>query len=334
MMKNTLLVLTVMLALPGCIYDDLDDCPSGAEVAFVYDRNMKFADAASSEISSVALFAADADGKIVYRKDADETVLSSGGCRVDVSDIPAGKYTFIAWALGEDRHENSFSYPSIQTGKSSVSDLYRYISNDGGNVGHDITPLFYGSMEADLSGMARGKRLEYSMEMTKNTNVFRILLQQISGTMESSDFRFEITDDNAYMDWTNALTCKGEELGLGADSLAYAPWAVSSGSAGVTAKSADGVNVVLAEFTTGRLMADRNPVLTVYNPEGERILRIPLVDYALLVKGNYNRNMADQEYLDRQDEYNMTFFLDTNMRWINSSIIINSWRVILDDVDL
>lgn len=44
--------------------------------------------------------------------------------------------------------------------------------------------------------------------------------------------------------------------------------------------------------------------------------------------------MSDQEYLDRQDEYNMTFFLDEQNQWINSVILINSWRVVLSNVDV
>ena len=64
------------------------------------------------------------------------------------------------------------------------------------------------------------------------------------------------------------------------------------------------------------------------------MLSIPLIDYALLVKGYYNRDMTDQEYLDRQDEYTMTFFLDDNDQWASSSIIINSWKVVLDNVEL
>lgn len=44
--------------------------------------------------------------------------------------------------------------------------------------------------------------------------------------------------------------------------------------------------------------------------------------------------MSDQEYLDRQDEYNMTFFLDEHNQWINSVILINSWRVVLSNVDV
>ena len=80
---------------------------------------------------------------------------------------------------------------------------------------------------------------------------------------------------------------------------------------------------------------DRNrPVLTVRKKDGSKVLSIPVIDYALLVKGKYNREMSNQEYLDRQDEYNMTFFLDADHKWLSASVIINSWRVVLDNVDL
>ena len=63
------------------------------------------------------------------------------------------------------------------------------------------------------------------------------------------------------------------------------------------------------------------------------MFRIPVADYALLVKGHYRENMSDQEYLDRQDEYTMTFFLDEG-EWVSSFIYINSWRVVLNDTGL
>ncbi|MFR8641103.1 MAG: FimB/Mfa2 family fimbrial subunit, partial [Phocaeicola vulgatus] len=44
--------------------------------------------------------------------------------------------------------------------------------------------------------------------------------------------------------------------------------------------------------------------------------------------------MTNQEYLDRQDEYNMTFFLDESMKWINTSIIINDWVVRFNELDM
>ncbi|MDE5693033.1 MAG: FimB/Mfa2 family fimbrial subunit, partial [Duncaniella sp.] len=76
----------------------------------------------------------------------------------------------------------------------------------------------------------------------------------------------------------------------------------------------------------------------IYNKEGEKIVQVPFIDYALLVKGKYKRPdgtlLTDQEYLDYQDDYSMVFFLDENNRWQNTHIYINSWRVILQDVDM
>ena len=51
--------------------------------------------------------------------------------------------------------------------------------------------------------------------------------------------------------------------------------------------------------------------------------------------------MSDQEFLDRQDDYNMTFFLydsysgegEPEHEWMSSEIIINKWKVILQDAD-
>ena len=73
--------------------------------------------------------------------------------------------------------------------------------------------------------------------------------------------------------------------------------------------------------------------MTIENKEGGITARVPLVDYALLLKDGYGREMSAQDYLDRQDEYSLTFFLDERDKWIATSIIINSWKIVLDDVD-
>ena len=40
---------------------------------------------------------------------------------------------------------------------------------------------------------------------------------------------------------------------------------------------------------------------------------------------------ADGDALSNQDEYNMTFFLDEDGDWLSASIIVNSWRVVLNE---
>ena len=57
-------------------------------------------------------------------------------------------------------------------------------------------------------------------------------------------------------------------------------------------------------------------------------------DYALLVKGFAHEDMDNQEYLDRQDEYNMTFFLTGDKQWLSTVIIINDWRIVRHNVDI
>ena len=79
-------------------------------------------------------------------------------------------------------------------------------------------------------------------------------------------------------------------------------------------------------------------MLTIANSQGDTVARIPVIDYALLAKDyyeeEYNHIMSDQEFLDREDDYVMTFFLDENNRWINSQILIHSWRVVVSNVDI
>jgi hypothetical protein len=70
------------------------------------------------------------------------------------------------------------------------------------------------------------------------------------------------------------------------------------------------------------------------NSTGKVVFDVPVKDYALMVKGRENASMPDQEYLDRQDEYNMTFFLDERDQWFNAYIYINSWMVVLQNSSL
>ena len=121
--------------------------------------------------------------------------------------------------------------------------------------------------------------------------------------------------------------------------LHYQPYYTASGTADMNpdgSRATTAISTALAELTVGRLVKDKDTrtILSVSNSQGETVLSIPLIDYALLVKGYYNQDLSDQEYLDRQDEYNLTFFLDENNHWMSSSIIINSWRVVLSETEL
>lgn len=328
-----LLALLVSSLLAGChtINEGEGDCSTTYRVKFVYDKNMKYADAFAHEVKSVSLYVLDEDGKLVWQGSEQGEALAAADYTMEVG-VPAAckDYDLIAWCGLKEG--GTFSVPTVQVGdsKEKLTCTLRRTYDAAGQacVNEEVTPLYYGfQMQSFCS--EEGVHT-YTVPLTKNTNAVRIALQHLSGSpVEKNQYTFTITDENGRMDWNNEL--------LDDEPLTYYPWRIDSGSAvleGASTRDDVVLNTAVAEFTVGRLVLGHHPRLTVTNQRGETIFSIPLIDYALLVKGYYNRDMDDQEYLDRQDEYNMVFFLDENDRWMNAYIYINSWKVVLQNADI
>lgn len=327
--------LLATFAAASCehIFEYEGDCTLHCQVKFTYDMNMKFADGFANSVSHVVLHVYDAEtGKLIHKQTESGAALSRQDYVMEVADLKPGTYDMVAWC-GSGLQEGYFTVDGAEVGTSALEEItctmYR---EEGGLVKKDIKQLYHGKKRVTYSE-TYGTHVD-TLSLTKNTNNVRIILQHLSGIDVDKDmFRFEIKDENGYMAYDNSI--------LADEVITYSPWGVTAGSAGIdagiysTKAPQTSVSVALAEFTIGRIMADKNPVLSIYNVQkDELVLSIPLKDYALLVKGYYNRNMSDQEYLDRQDEYNLTFFLDEFGNWASSRIIINSWNVILQDTEL
>lgn len=310
--------------------DSGQDCTTYRRVHFVFDMNMLFSDAFAHEVDTVTLYANDASGKIVYTKrEAVADIVSRG--YMDVNDLPSGTYTFRVWATGEDRYDNSYTF-GANTSTNDTTALTVGVNRNNAEVNHDLTPLFFGvTRNVDMTDYQYGGVRETTVYLTKDTNVFRIVLQNLSGAnLTPNDFSFYLTDNNGSLDCTNNL--------VDDEPLTYRAWSVTSGQAGVTGNdgtTVTSVSAVVAEITTNRLIKGHDMRLhIVNNADGKEIINIPAIDYCLLVKGNYNKDMSDQEYLDREDHYDMVFFIDSQHNWLAASIYINSWRVVLQNADL
>jgi hypothetical protein len=283
-------------------------------------------------VNSVALYVFDENDVLVEKiATTDKEALSSGSFEIPI-EIEPGDYTLMAW--GGLMNEESFDLlADTKTGETRLEDmqvkmLRQYDESGNASVDDDLLPLFHGSMPLSVTDVP-GTYTE-TMSLMKNTNVIRILLHEISGhEIDADAFIFEIKDDNGLYGWDNAL--------LDDEMITYSAWSQNTGTAemeDVEVKAVNSVSVALAELTIGRMRAGDSPVLHIRNREsGEDVFRIPVADFALLVKGNYREDMGDQEYLDRQDEYTMTFFLDEG-EWVSSVIYINSWRVVLNNTEL
>lgn len=332
-LKALAAVMAMMFTVTSCgmMEDDQSDCPKQLRVNFKYDMNMKFADAFPNEVKTVTLYAFDKDGNLALQKQESVKDIENRGGYMTV-DVQPGNYTLKVWAEGEERFANSYVYGN--TGNKNISTLTSRINRSARAIDHDITALYHGLLkDADLNLDGYGVKTA-TVELTKNTNVVRVVMQNASGKkLNAADFDFYIKDDNSFLGYDNAA--------MPEDSITYVAWSKYDGILNPnhepTVNSDESVtptSAVVAEMTVNRLFADKNPQLCIFkHATGEKILQIPLIDYVLLVKGNYNKGMTDQEYLDRQDEYNFVFFIDDNHNWLAAQVYINSWRVVLNNTE-
>ena len=207
--------------------------------------------------------------------------------------------------------------------------IYSRAADGSAVVSSKLSSLWHGEVTKQSFTRAATQQV-VTVPLVKNTNTIRVILQQMDGVTVDVD-KFEFT-----INYNNKL--------ISDETLTYYPYYRAQGGT-VAGKSAraegdaaaaedDNISVAIAQITVGRLVEENNPKLTITNTEtGETVLSIPLVKYLLLTEAE-GHDMTNQEYLDRQDEYNMTFFLDESMKWINTRIIINDWVVRFNDMNM
>ena len=323
-------------ACDSAIYDGEGDCSVNYRVRFRYDYNMKYADAFAHEVNTVTLYLLDDNGNVVWQRTEQGESLAAEDYAMTV-DVEPGTYDLLAWCGTADK--GSFSIPQTDIGTELTCTLNRQHDNDGkAFVDKDIDRLFHGWLPEQTFSAVEGT-YTYTVPLVKNTNNVRVVLQHLSGEAVDKDkFIFSIIDNNGSMNWDNTL--------LPDETVTYYAWHTDAGEAGVDTQSEtveenalpdtrSVFSAAIAELTVPRLVKGQQTRLTVTNKEtGKTVFSIPLIDYALLVKGFYNKDMDDQEYLDRQDEYDMVFFLDEGDRWLDTYIYINSWKIVLQNTEL
>lgn len=342
-------VLAAMVALSGCdslIYDyEGEDCDPVHIIRFEYDMNMKFADAFPAEVPSVDLYVFDKAGRLVTTVSRHVTPEEAKDFKIELRGLPLDHYDLLAWCGAKESEHFLINHagvadPAMEHHTCRINSLDEGEGEGRGHIRQDVGRLFHGRL-LDVDMTADEGTHVHTVSLTKDTNVIRVVLQHLSGApMDKDDYEFKIEDANALYAHDNSL--------LPHKDITYHPWVVKSAEAGFgsdyepkdeadESRAQTSVSAVVAELTVGRLMADRkeDALLVVNSKDGSNIITIPLIKYLLLVKGHYygadgHTPMSDQEYLDREDDYPMTFFLDEQDLWLQTVIYINDWRVVLN----
>ena len=318
----------------GSVFDDEGDCTPYYFMRFVYDMNMLRADAFSTQVSSVDLYVFDAETGAYVKHFSDKgEVLASGNYRMPLADLKPGKYEFVAWC-GLADNDNDFTVPqSISKPEDLKCTMARSRDAIGAYSNHNLHALFHGALSVELPDM-EGEHV-YTIRLTKDTNNINLSLQHTSGTLDPDRFEVTMTDENGLMACDNSL--------LTDEQIEYRPWSLRNGTLDVATSRADDegpsdgkeAGFLIAELSTARLMADHDCRINIVDKqEGRTVFSIPLIQWALMLRSANHASMGDQEYLDREDEYNLMVFLaDSKESWMAMEIVINGWHIINNETE-
>lgn len=312
----------------GCIREDFAECKNSYDLRLVFDRNMLYTDAFASQVRSVDVKVFDSStGREVYSYADSGAALAQADYRVALP-IPPGTYDILCWAGMAEGDSFGYALPAADMlQQHSVT-----LNTENGVSGSRLNNLYHGLTRGVtfVSGNSLGhdQAQTATVYLTKNTNRVCVMLHNLDGTeLDESGFTFSITSGNALMNFDNTLDPAGR--------VTYRPWHITpimletetKNGTKTETKSEPVQSALAAEISMARLVPDGNSRLDVYRTaDGERIISVPLERNLLLYKGEYHSMMSDAEYLDRQDDYTITFILDRNNNWDRAAMIyINNW---------
>ena len=355
------LCLGSMLTSCESLHDDMSDCRSGIQLAFNFDYHMEpGANAFPSNVDCVTVYVCDTKGNYLTQFSETSDVLRDPNYRMELP-LEKGSYHLLVYG-GTTCDKAAVDFTSSWSHKDQVrATVPTDDKGESRNQLHDIETrsggLFYGTLDVTLTDrdFTAGAFREVRVDLMKDTNTIQVFLQELANPdqMDHRDYDFTIVDDNFTLDGYNNPVYEVANT-PGSTTKRYKPLATETRLAGYTEPSGrEGsvayvdnerpVRVAYAEFSTSRLfvqhMQSARLVITSNRDKDDFgnpkvIVDIPLITYLAMTRG-YGESWIkdDQEYLDRQSRWHLMFFLQRNL-WVKTTIVVNSWIVRLDPINL
>ncbi len=111
----------------------------------------------------------------------------------------------------------------------------------------------------------------------------------------------------------------------------------------VAGSNTDGSNVEVAyaELSMSRLVTQNAPRLVITrHADGGEVVNIPSSTTCSCSKATFTPRCRLREFLDRESEWSMLFFLTggdnegNGATWLKTHIVVNDWIVRLNDIDM
>lgn len=338
---SILLMCIAAIVFSSCIDEDRDDC-GDVSIGFDYNYNMLSVNALEGQVNYVALYVFDSNGTLVMKEVSGDRHITNDYA-VRTTDLKAGKYKFVAWAKSNHlkADEADFKIPDLTVGASVLKDLTYYLKRTNKTQSHELNNLLVGITEAELHNTSETQQVTVSLK--KVNKKIRVVLLPFGGSdeLDINNYTFSIVDKigNGHVNYDYSL--------LRDEPITYTPYY----AANVVPKPSEVLSpnevqrAAVVEFNTSRLMTREievdNPRLSIRSKDtGMEIVSVNLPWFFSLTGMESHKIWGLQEYLDRQDEYVVTLFIDETPgtlpenTWIRTTIIINGWVVNNLEIDM
>lgn len=347
-------IMLMSIVFSSCVNDDQDDC--GLNIRFRYTYNVKNADAFSHEVKSIDLYVFDEDGKYIKRySDASEQF--GAGYQMNIRDLKAGKYTFVCMARSEKAitdEDQEFQIARLGKG-ADINELTAHLDCNNGINGKQFAHLYVGKTSIDYSGNPQNA----TIDLLKCSNTYRILLLPTSkqANFIADNFDIRIVDANNWFDHKGDLLVNPISE-TDQEEVTHVPHsrsiATNNGTSPIEdsketqAKegSDDGKDILTSEdrdvaliydLRSARLFRNDDTRLVITDKRsGKEVFNHSLPWLLSLYGGDQrHKDWDDQEYLDRQDHYTLTFYVDDTRDYsFTARVKVNGWILNLIDTDV
>lgn len=314
----------LVLLCSGCIAEDRSDCRM--VVRFDYSYNLLDLNAFGQEAEKLRLYVFDQEGVLVKMYMDQGTHLTQEGYRLDIQDLPPGDYQYVGWArsMRYEETEASFALPDLTPGVSNLSDLNATLPTQGGVRTGVMNNLLVGHVPVRYTNFG-GENTVVIPTKKANKEIRVILIDKGTGELNEEDYRFHIEDEqgNASINYDFRV--------LDHERVVYKPYFYKK----TTPETREVVSVsdlnraLVGQLAVSRLVEDHQVRLVIENQSGQEVINEDLLYLISLAEheGTASR-WGFQEYLDRQDHYAITIYIngDTST-WIETTLVVNGWVI-------
>ena len=327
------------------MHDDLPSCDMGVDLQFKYDYNVQRADMFNDHVGGVSVFVYDQQGKFITRQDAYNSATSQPLKDHNYTmrlNLEPGKYRFATFAF-QKKYEDALAQPgakfqiALPQQGDNITALHARLDREQGKVNNQSQPLdtLWQGLSNELVEVKDLQVTRHTIGLVRDTKQLTISLHQTDepANIHADDFSYQITNANGDINYDNSL--------LPDEELTYTPyytWTTEFKDTEGNVKE----RTAHAALMFSRLIwhpveeNDKNAILTITNKTtGEEVARINLADCLAQGRGAFEtRRYSAQEFLDREYDYKLDFFLQGNQwKYAKLSISILDWSKRIQRVD-